>query len=141
MNRNLESELSEMSIGSDPTEANGSVHRTGDSSPVGRANPWKGRATTSNNVKGVVDGPSGASSQPRDVTGGSSSNEKLFEADAWPEPSAPFERRVTVSGSGARSIDEKPKNSKLDCIIGEGISLFIRFNLSPVLSFQCHHPF
>ncbi|VDK35387.1 unnamed protein product [Taenia asiatica] len=113
MNRMLESELSEMSIGSDPTEANGSVHRTGDSSPAGRANPWKGRTTASNNVKGVVDGPSGASSQLRDVTGGSSSSEKLFEADAWPEPSAPFERRVTVSGSGARSIDEKPKNKKI----------------------------
>ncbi|EUB60993.1 hypothetical protein ECG_02122 [Echinococcus granulosus] len=113
MSRVLTSELSEMSIGPDSIETNGSAHRMGDSSPMGRINPWKGRAVTSNSVKGMVDGPSGASSQLRDVTGGSSSSEKLFEADAWPEPSAPFERRVTVSGSGTRSIDEKPKNKKL----------------------------
>ncbi|VDM31505.1 unnamed protein product [Hydatigera taeniaeformis] len=113
MSRTLASDLSELSVGSDPIEANGSVHQTGDSSPVGRINPWKGRAVASNNVRGIVDGPSGASSQPRDVTGGSSSNERLFEADAWPEPSAPFERRITVSGSGARSVDERPKNRKL----------------------------
>ena len=107
----LISEISEMALVSDANDTNGSSASIRDSSPAGRGNPWKGRAGSSMVVKTVPESAPGATLQPQDKKTKSQSNEKLFEADAWPEPSAPFERRVPASNSGSRPVEDKPKNS------------------------------
>ncbi|VDD82892.1 unnamed protein product [Mesocestoides corti] len=82
----------------------------GDSPLAEKPNPWKSRpisVSSSNTFSG------GALRQQDSAEPHSTSTEKLFEADAWPEPSAPFERRSMISNSGRpKSLDEKPKSKK-----------------------------
>ena len=104
MNRFI-SDFSEMSISDANAATNGSSSMR-DASPPGRGNPWRGRGGSS-----VPENASGASFQSQGNESSSLSNEKLFEADSWPEPSGPFERRVGMSTSGSRPVEDRPRHS------------------------------
>ncbi|KAL7060599.1 hypothetical protein AAHC03_010063 [Spirometra sp. Aus1] len=88
MSNSLTSKLSDLSVTANPVSANPEVFNGVSESQdnqirAEKTNPWKSRPI-----------------QP--------SENKLLEADVWPEPSAPLERR-----SFNQKIEEKPKNKKL----------------------------
>ncbi len=113
MNDILPPKLSDMNAGNASistetkiVETNGHNTPSGDSPPMERPNPWKARNPSSTNSE--CKAADSAKTERNRSNVNVSSTEKLFEAEAWPEPSE--KKGPVTAATGSKAVDDRPRN-------------------------------